>query len=64
MIKTTDLTKNYPSGDGEVAALRGVDLTVETGEFVCIMGQSGSGKSTLLTILGGDVPSHCRNRRG
>ena len=53
MIKTTDLTKNYPSGDGEVAALRGVDLTVETGEFVCIMGQSGSGKSTLLTILGG-----------
>lgn len=53
MIKTTDLTKNYPSGDGEVAALRGIDLTVETGEFVCIMGQSGSGKSTLLTILGG-----------
>ena len=53
MIKTTDLTKNYPSGDGEVAALRGVNLTVETGEFVCIMGQSGSGKSTLLTILGG-----------
>ena len=53
MIKTTDLTKNYPSGDGEIAALRGVDLTVETGEFVCIMGQSGSGKSTLLTILGG-----------
>ena len=53
MITTTDLTKNYPSGDGEVAALRGIDLTVETGEFVCIMGQSGSGKSTLLTILGG-----------
>ncbi len=53
MIQTTSLAKNYPSGDGEVAALRGVDLTVETGEFVCIMGQSGSGKSTLLTILGG-----------
>lgn len=53
MIKTTSLTKNYPSGDEGVAALRGIDLTVETGEFVCIMGQSGSGKSTLLTILGG-----------
>lgn len=53
MIQMTNLAKNYPSGDGEVAALRGVDLTVETGEFVCIMGQSGSGKSTLLTILGG-----------
>ena len=53
MITATNLVKNYPSGEGEVAALRGVDLTVETGEFVCIMGQSGSGKSTLLTILGG-----------
>lgn len=53
MITVTNLTKNYPSGEGQVAALRGVDLVVETGEFVCIMGQSGSGKSTLLTILGG-----------
>ncbi|WP_281185098.1 ABC transporter ATP-binding protein [Trichlorobacter lovleyi] len=53
MITTTDLKKNYPSGEGNVAALKGIDLTVETGEFVCIMGQSGSGKSTLLTILGG-----------
>lgn len=53
MITTTNLAKNYPCGDGSVAALRGVDLTVDTGEFVCIMGQSGSGKSTLLTILGG-----------
>jgi putative ABC transport system ATP-binding protein len=53
MITTTNVTKNYPSGAGNVAALKGVDLTVETGEFVCIMGQSGSGKSTLLTILGG-----------
>jgi len=53
MITVTNLTKSYPSGEGEVPALRGIDLTVETGEFVCIMGQSGSGKSTLLTILGG-----------
>ena len=53
MITTTNLTKQYPSGEGSVAALQGIDLTVDTGEFVCIMGQSGSGKSTLLTILGG-----------
>ena len=53
MITVTNLTKNYPSGEGQVEALRGVDLVVQTGEFVCIMGQSGSGKSTLLTILGG-----------
>lgn len=53
MITVTNLTKNYPSGEGAVPALRGIDLTVETGEFICIMGQSGSGKSTLLTILGG-----------
>lgn len=53
MITAHHITKQYPSGDGEVAALRGIDLTVQTGEFVCIMGQSGSGKSTLLTILGG-----------
>lgn len=53
MITTSNVTKNYPSGAGNVAALKGIDLTVETGEFVCIMGQSGSGKSTLLTILGG-----------
>lgn len=53
MIKAINLSKSYQSGDGEVAALRGVDLIVETGEFVCVMGQSGSGKSTLLTILGG-----------
>lgn len=53
MITTTKLIKHYPCGEGQVAALRGVDLVVQTGEFVCIMGQSGSGKSTLLTILGG-----------
>lgn len=53
MITVTNLTKNYPAGEGEVLALRGINLTIATGEFICIMGQSGSGKSTLLTILGG-----------
>ena len=53
MITVANLIKNYPCGEGQVAALRGVDLVVQTGEFACIMGQSGSGKSTLLTILGG-----------
>ena len=53
MIKITDLSKHYTSGDETVEALRGIDLTIEPGEFVSIMGQSGSGKSTLLSVLGG-----------
>jgi putative ABC transport system ATP-binding protein len=52
LISITDLTKVYGSGDVAVHALAGVDVTVEEGEFVAIMGPSGSGKSTLMNILG------------
>ncbi|MDY7080337.1 MAG: ABC transporter ATP-binding protein [Chloroflexota bacterium] len=57
MIVTEGLTKIYTDGT-EVRALDGVDLTVERGEFVAVMGPSGSGKSTLLNLLGTlDVPT-------
>jgi putative ABC transport system ATP-binding protein len=51
IIEIIHLTKVYGSGDAEVIALRGIDLTILTGEFVAIMGPSGSGKSTLMNIL-------------
>jgi putative ABC transport system ATP-binding protein len=46
------ISKVYSEGPGEVHALRGIDLSVDTGELVAVMGPSGSGKSTLLTIAG------------
>jgi len=52
VIRTEGLTKVYRMGNNEVAALRGVDLTIRAGEMVAIMGTSGSGKSTLMNILG------------
>ena len=52
VLKTTALKKYYGSGHNQVKALDGVDLEVEKGEFVAIVGASGSGKSTLLHILG------------
>lgn len=53
ILETKDLKKIYGSGETEVHALDGVDIIVENGEFVSIVGSSGSGKSTLLHMLGG-----------
>lgn len=52
IIDVKNVTKVYDSGDGNVTALKGIDMFVEEGEFLGLMGPSGSGKSTLLTILG------------
>jgi putative ABC transport system ATP-binding protein len=52
MIELEDVTKVYKIGENEIKALNGVNLKVEKGEFISIVGPSGSGKSTLLNIIG------------
>ena len=53
ILKAVNLRKIYGQGETEVRALEGINLEVEKGEFVAIVGTSGSGKSTLLHIIGG-----------
>ena len=53
LIQIHDLGKQYLSGDTRVDAINGMNLSIDDGDFIAVMGQSGSGKSTLLSILGG-----------
>ncbi|MGE4587793.1 MAG: ATP-binding cassette domain-containing protein, partial [Mangrovibacterium sp.] len=52
MIQLKNINKSYVTGSSRLHVLKGIDLSIEEGEFVSIMGSSGSGKSTLLNILG------------
>ncbi len=61
VLAAVAVTKIYAMGEVEIAALRGIDVALDSGELVVLLGASGSGKSTLLNILGGlDVPSSGR----
>jgi putative ABC transport system ATP-binding protein len=58
VLEARDLRKSFGEGEAAVEALRGVNIGVQPGEMLAIMGRSGSGKSTMLTLLGGvDVPT-------
>ena len=52
LLEVSDLTREFPAGEGTVQILKGIDLKIYAGELVAIVGQSGSGKSTLMNILG------------
>ena len=52
MIEINELNKSYPIGQGSLHVLKGINLKINEGELVAIMGSSGSGKSTLLNIIG------------
>jgi putative ABC transport system ATP-binding protein len=61
VVEAIGLTRDYPSGDGVVHALRGIDLSVGRGQLLALRGRSGSGKTTLLNLLGGlDRPTSGR----
>ena len=58
IVRIENVVKSYGEGNSRVDALKGINLSIQQGEFVSIVGASGSGKSTLLHILGGlDRPS-------
>ena len=58
LVKLRNVTKTYQRGPEQLHVLHGIDLDIESGEFVALMGPSGSGKTTLLNLIGGlDIPS-------
>ena len=61
VVSTHGITKIYPRGSEQVHALRGIDLNIYRGEYVCVMGPSGSGKTTFFNMVGGlDSPTNGR----
>nr|WP_320192306.1 ABC transporter ATP-binding protein [uncultured Desulfobacter sp.] len=65
LISLTQVTKAYGSNEAKIFALRGIDLSIESGEFISVMGPSGSGKSTCMNILGClDTPTSGRYKFG